>query len=280
MRFMIKKLINGSPNNIIVMNKSKMSDLATAFDCSTGIYSLYRWCKYFGVPKDVYYVILGSFKNLNRKYCSLGIRSRYVGGKGEPIGDVMRTYFKQIPKGVTTPNDYVTAGKIIFTSLVYKETNSIFHHVAYYLDYFIYEIKWVNARHVCTNDVLKISYDLVFYVIGKYFGHFIDQHDFPKSIDCDGCKYFKPTKCEPFPQCDYRGTYTGHHKKCSPKALRSFLRQIYIDCILLRYGCRKSFIMDWPHVADQDPNFYPFFPRVIISDLAEHISGTNRTINL
>jgi len=271
-----------------------MSDLATAFDCSTGIYSLYRWCKYFGVPKELYYLILELFKRLNRMYCSLGTRSRRVGADDQPIGDVVRTYIEQIRKGVTRPDDYTVAGKIIFCALLHKETNNILHRVACYLDDFIDIITWVNARHICTNDVLKISYDLVFYVIGKYFGHLIKPHNFPKSIDCIVCRFFKPTKYESFPLCTYRRPYSIYHKKCSRPGLRSFLRQLNIDCILLCYGDRKTYVIKalygrsvWScgdenlsNDVKHDPNFYLYYPQMVIADIAKYISSTNRTINL
>lgn len=271
-----------------------MSDLATAFDCSTGIYSLYRWCKYFGVPKELYYVILELFKRLNSMYCSLGTRSRRAGAQDQPIGTIMRTYIEQIPMGVTGLDDYTVAGKIIFCALLHKETNNILHRVPYYLDRFIDNVTWINARHICTHDVLKISYDLVFYVFGKYFGHLIEPHNFPKSIDCAACIYFKSTEYEPFPQCTYRRPCSIYHKKCSRPGLRSFLRRLNIDCILSCYGDRKTYVIKalygrsaWlcsdenlSNDVKYDPKFYSYYPQMVIADIAKYISSANRTINL
>jgi len=111
-----------------------MQNLSSLFDTTTGLYTIYKWCRYNQIPKELFNLILLYTKNYPPCiHCSLKCckydSKRISSGHANNNVSLISLVGSLIDKYKQNPNDKATIGKIILIAYTKNESTQIPHTI-------------------------------------------------------------------------------------------------------------------------------------------------------
>uniref|UniRef100_A0A6C0C754 Uncharacterized protein n=1 Tax=viral metagenome TaxID=1070528 RepID=A0A6C0C754_9ZZZZ len=263
-------------------------NLSLLFNEATGLYSVYKWCQYNKIPKDLFNLIFSCFKSFPRCiYCSLKCcqydyhNVKYIWRRDEKyrighvfnncsLGEILGNLFIQLARERL---DDVTIGKIALISLVKNENSKIPSLIGDFLDKILESKCRINNYRI---KIFNIGYGPLFRIIGSFYSNISGVvNNYPRKkhaifYDNEGYGHNVDQTFERFPRESVIHKYSN-------VTLNSYLRHVRMTCSDILYGDRKACfkstfdcLKPWKKLK-RDLEYYPYDPFSDFNNLSHGI---------